>query len=210
MQPRLSKSSVREPIPSRSESVAPKAPIAVSPGWAASELDLRPLRAADADAFIHALHASRERVIPFMPISRAGEDPREAFERQLTLTARTEQDGTGWRRAAFSPTGELAGCMQVFGIDRGLTWTGEVSLWVAEGFVGRGVGADLFTRAVRHALAPLPDGLGLHEVWADTQRDNAPAVALLRRLGFERRPEGDSRLLVGEAWLEHDRYALSA
>ena len=183
-------------------------PVAIERHWSPGELTIRPIEPRDRAAFGEAVAASRQRVIEWFPLSTPGESPETVFERQLELTRRADERSTGWRRAAFTPRGELAGCVQIFNIERGLSWSGDVSFWVAQGCTGMGVGRAMLEAAARHALGPLPGGLGLHALAADVQRDNTPALALLARVGFRHEPSGDSKLLVNDRWLEHERYTL--
>ncbi|GAB2474712.1 tetratricopeptide repeat protein [Jatrophihabitans fulvus] len=62
----------------------------------------------------------------------------------------------------------------------------ETGLWLVRAARGRGLG-----RAAVHAAVRLVRSLGGREIVADTTPQNAAAVALLRRLGFDLRPGPD-------------------
>ena len=62
----------------------------------------------------------------------------------------------------------------------GYRHTGEVSVYVAEGAQGRGVGAALLSGVL--TLAP---ALGMHSLSALVEAGNAASIALHRRRGFE-------------------------
>ena len=67
------------------------------------------------------------------------------------------------------------------------------------GYMTEGVGLVL-----RHAFGPLK----LHRVEANIQPENAPSIALVKRLGFTL--EGRSRryLKIGGRWRDHERWAM--
>ena len=73
--------------------------------------------------------------------------------------------------------------------------------WARQGYMTEGLGLAL-TYGFRR--------LGLHRLEANIQPENAPSIALVRRLGFTR--EGYSRryLKIGGRWRDHERWAILA
>ncbi|HEU0076638.1 MAG TPA: GNAT family protein [Longimicrobiaceae bacterium] len=71
-------------------------------------------------------------------------------------------------------------------------------------YTGRGYMTEGVGLVLRHAFGPL----GLHRVEANIQPDNAPSLALVKRLGFTL--EGRSRryLKIRGRWRDHERWAM--
>lgn len=61
----------------------------------------------------------------------------------------------------------------------------EVGIWLIRGVRGRGLGRSIMAEVMEEAKA-----LGAVRLHADTTRDNAAALAVLRDLGFIRTPNG--------------------
>ena len=101
-------------------------------------------------------------------------------------------------------TGMLAGDFGLRTFDDGRQ--GEIGFTLAPGAQGRGLATEAAQLVLRAAFG----ALGFHRVIANIDPLNAPAAALLGRLGF--RYEGRSResLFVHGGWADDDHYALLA
>ncbi|MFG0286333.1 MAG: GNAT family N-acetyltransferase [Phycisphaerales bacterium JB039] len=184
--------------------MAPARPVRVEPP---ATLTLRPLEAADRDAFLDVIRRSRERLALFSPLHMPGETDEQLFARQLRLTQDGERTGTARRRMAWAD-GRIVGAFNLVSISRGLDWTADASCWVGAGEGGRGVATRALRLITQHAMDDLPDGLGLHLIRGYIQRDNEAAIRLVERLGFQRQPEGRTRLQTGAEWKLHDLWTL--
>jgi len=163
---------------------------------------LRPLGYADRGAFLDAFERSRTGLRRWFPIERSGETPGAYFERLVDLGVRGDRDGSSCRRGVFTHAGALAGMVNLIKIDRGMSWSAEINVWIDAQRAGQGLGADAAGAMVEHALKDLPIGLGLHEVRAFVCLDNGPSVRLFERLGFAR--TGATEMLdINDALVRH-------
>ncbi len=169
-------------------------------------LVLRTLVDSDREEFIRHLHASRWHLRRWFPTAERGETEDAYFDRQVRRAAEGNADGSAWRRAAFDDAGRFVGVVNVNRIVRGLDWQADMCWWVSAKRAGRGLGTQIVRAAVEHALADLPQGLGLTKVHAGIHPKNKASVALAKRLGFKLDPRYASRLLVGGVWQAHDAW----
>lgn len=167
---------------------------------------LRPLITSDRAEFLRVIRSSREHLDRWSPLHRPGESDEALFERHIELAASAERRLTGWRRAAFLPDGRMAGAFNLIGITRGLQFEGNATWWIAADLVGRGLGVEGVAAMLRHALADLPIGLGLHRVFAGIRPDNAASIAVAERCGLRRVNGPRASLQVAGRWVSHDLY----
>lgn len=193
----------------RGSSLRIDAPLAVdAPGLMRTQrLVLRRLTSSDRAQFERILALSGDHLLP-SKLWRQGDDPRRIFDRQLSLAREGDRTGRAWRRAAFLADGRLAGCLNLNDIRRGLTFTAELSWWLAPEHCGQGLALEGAAAVLDHALADLPLGLGLHSVRAVIRADNAPSLRLASRLGL--RPTGQSVPVPGVlGWESHEVWEIA-
>ena len=89
-------------------------------------------------------------------------------------------------------------------IVRGLFLSAYLDYQVGAPFARQGYMTEGLHLALRHAFTTL----GLHRLEANIQPENAPSIALVRKVGFAR--EGYSRryLKIGGRWRDHERWAI--
>jgi ribosomal-protein-alanine N-acetyltransferase len=152
----------------------------------------------DRDEFLAAVASSRE--LHGRWVDAADTAPR--FEAYLRRVGRP--DTAGWL-IRVRASGALAGVVNINAMVWGSLCSGHLGYYGFAGTAGRGYVTEGVALAVREAF----EHLHLHRVEAAVQPGNAPSAALVRRLGF--RHEGLSRryMLVGGAWRDHDRWALT-
>lgn len=167
-------------------------------------LVLRPLSEGDAEAFVRTVRQSRDHLEAFSKLHQPGETDVQLFARQLQLTEQGERTGQAMRRMMFTHGGELVGACNLNAISRGLSCVADANWWVAAGCLRRGYALEGLSALMAHALADPPEGLGLDEVCAHIQRENAASIGLALRLGFVIRPGARTYLQTGERWSLHD------
>jgi ribosomal-protein-alanine N-acetyltransferase len=89
-------------------------------------------------------------------------------------------------------------------IVRGIFLSAYLDYQVGAPFARHGYMTEALHLALRHAFT----ALGLHRLEANIQPENAPSIALVRKVGFTR--EGYSRryLKIGGRWRDHERWAI--
>lgn len=165
---------------------------------------LRPLVATDVEAFTRVMRATRAHLEPFSALHQPDETDESLFERQLRLTELGERTGQALRRMIFTRDGELVGACNLNAISRGLACSANANWWIAAGHLRRGYAAEALTAVIAHALRDPPEGLGLDEVCAHIQRDNAASISLALKIGFIIKPGARTYLQTGEKWSLHD------
>ena len=167
-------------------------------------LSLRPLSAADTTALLaYRSQADVCRYVPFTPMDTA-----IIAERLGTAWARTSLNDEGQNLTLgveVTETGELVG-------DVVLMWHsrehrgGEIGYVLNPEFSGHGYA----TEAVRRLLSLAFDDLGLHRVYAITDQENEPSVALLERLGMRREGDFTQNAWFKGRWSSEYSYAVLA
>lgn len=160
-------------------------------------ITLRPLAAADREAFVAAARASRSLHRPW--VTAPGDAA--AFDRHL---ARFD----GRQHHAFvvelASTGALAGAINLTHVVHGTFCSGYLGYYAFAGFERQGLLTAGLAALARHAFG----ALGLHRLEANIQPGNAASIALVRRCGFEREGCSPAYLKIGGRWRDHERWAL--
>jgi [ribosomal protein S5]-alanine N-acetyltransferase len=179
-----------------------------------ARLHIRPLRASDRAEFQRVLLESKDHLARFCPLTKGdqhGSGERGAFSRHLDLCLAGDRTGKAWRRMLFDHAGRLVGAININDITRGLENTGEMVAWLSEDAVGKGLAKEAIHAVLAWAFADAPDGLGLHKIIGLISPDNAPSIALVERLGFERGVgEPPVELIINERPVMHDLWVMYA
>lgn len=160
-------------------------------------ITLRPLTAADRDAFVAAARASR---LLHRPWVTAPCDA-SAFDRHLARFDGRQNHGFVVVQAS---TGALAGAISLTHVVHGALCSGYLGYYAFAGFERQGLMTAGLAALARHAFRPL----GLHRLEANIQPGNAASIALVRRCGFEREGCSPAYLKIGGRWRDHERWAL--
>jgi RimJ/RimL family protein N-acetyltransferase len=186
---------------------------AIAPGAAVEVVAIGPLRtarmtlrtlvAADREAYLEAVRATRADLDRYIALYREGERDEEMFERQLAASNHASAAAESLRLVGVLEDGGIAGGFNLNGISRGLEWKGDLTWWVAAGVRGQGLAVEGVRALAEHALEDLPRGLGLHAVQAWITEGNVASVRVAERAGF-RRAEERSYLQTGERWAIHE------
>ncbi len=188
--------------------MAPAQPVQVpAPGrLRTARMELRPLTGADRAAYIEAVRSSREELAARMPISKEGESDEQILDRQFRIMGEEQAAGQCFRCVGILEDGRIAGGFNLNAISRGLECQADLAWWIATPLVGRGLATEGVRALIEHALADLPEGLGLHQVHAWITRDNPASVRVAEKAGLIKRPETTSYLNTGATWAVHDKY----
>jgi ribosomal-protein-alanine N-acetyltransferase len=98
----------------------------------------------------------------------------------------------------------VAGVINVSEIVRGFFQSACLGYYGMAGFSGRGLMSQALAQVVSHSFTDL----ALHRLEANIQPDNAPSLALVRRLGFRKEGYSPRFLRIGGEWRDHERWAL--
>jgi [ribosomal protein S5]-alanine N-acetyltransferase len=154
---------------------------------------------ADADEFIAAARASKALQHPWVDAP----DTATRFAAYLARAGREDQAGYLIRHA---DCGELVGYVNINNIVRGALRSGYLGYAAFASHAGRG----LMTAGLAAVISDAFTTLELHRLEASILPDNAPSLALVRRLGFRREGMSPRYLLVDGDWRDHERWALLA
>lgn len=190
--------------------VAARVPLEVPSRFLAADgFILRPIGADDRGAYLGAVRISRPELDAAHPLHEPGETDDEMFDRQLRLQSEGERTGRACRRIAVLPDGRVAGAFNVNAIARGLSFEGELAWWVRTDLKGRGLATAGVRAIASHALADLPDGLGLHTLHAMIEPANRASRRIAEKLGFTPVSGVVAKVRIGEEWRTHDMFALT-
>jgi [ribosomal protein S5]-alanine N-acetyltransferase len=170
---------------------------------------LRPLRESDRAEYIRILNLSREHLQKFSSLHRDGESDAALFARHLEICRVGDERGTACRRVGVLDGGRIAGCFNLNGITRGLTFEADANWWLAADSTGKGLAAEGVAAMLDYALAELPAGLGLHKVHAAIMPSNTASIRLAERVGLLRQPHEKVSIRIGDRWEFHEVYSRS-
>lgn len=151
----------------------------------------------DESEYLEAVAASRELHEPWVspPASRAD------FLGYLDRVRGSAHAGFFLRAA-----GRLVGVVNINNIVMGAFRSGYLGYYAFAGGAGRGHMREGLRLVIDRALGEL----GLHRLEANIQPDNAPSIAVVRRLGFTREGFSPRYLFIAGAWRDHERWAITA
>lgn len=158
----------------------------MTPVLATERLRLRPLRVEDAEA-LHPTLADAELMTWWSSAPHSSVEETRAY-----FAARIDRDPVDWRCWAITLAGDDSAIGWVAAGEKRQGGVTEIGYLLAREHWGKGVAREAISAVIDRLFAE-----GQRRVFADTDPDNAPSLALLERLGFRR--EG---LLRGE-WETH-------
>jgi [ribosomal protein S5]-alanine N-acetyltransferase len=164
-----------------------------------ARLYVRPPAAADRDAFIAAMRASRRLHAPWLSMPQTP----EAYRAYL---ARSRRETNAFFLAFRREDDAIVGFLNISEIVRGKLQSGFLGYGAVAGNEGRGYMTEAMQLVLREAFTTLR----LHRLEANVQPGNAASSALARRCGFELEGFSPRYLKVGGRWRDHERWAIRA
>ena len=187
-----------------------------APGWPArlahGAVEVRPFRGRDAAAWTEVRRRNEAWLSPWE--GRPPSHPRLRWEVRHTpavfhaqLRSQRKEARAG-RLLPFAVlvAGAVRGAVTVGGVTRGAFDSAHVGYWVDEAVAGRGVTSTALALVLDHCFGPV----GLHRVEANVRPENAPSLAVVRRLGFVEEALHRRFLFIDEDWRDHVGFALLA
>ncbi|HEY1834071.1 MAG TPA: GNAT family protein [Solirubrobacteraceae bacterium] len=161
---------------------------------------LRPLAAADRQAFLEAMRASRRLHSPWL-------SPPYTAAEFASLLRRCRGERFESLLVCRREDGAIAGFFSLSEIVRGpfqnaFLGYGAVAAHAGRGYMGEGLEL-LLARAFGHTLR-------LHRVEANIQPSNATSIGLVRGRGFVLEGRSERYLKVAGRWRDHERWAIRA
>ena len=173
-------------------------PLPVSDPALAGRIQIRILRASDAEAMCGAYRRNRDHLAPWEPL-RADEFftvEGQMMSVQSKLTLFIAGSDIPW---VLTDRDKIVGLMTLSGIVRGPFLSAHLGYRVDKEYNGHGIG----TAAVAYAVETARDELGLHRLQAATMPHNAASRKILRRSGFSEIGLAPAYLNIAGAWRDH-------
>jgi ribosomal-protein-alanine N-acetyltransferase len=164
-----------------------------------SRVIVRGPEAADADAYIEQMRASRRFHRPWI----VAPTDREAWD---TLLARHATAEVEVLFAVRREDGAITGTFVLSQIFYGPLCNAYLGYWATQAYAGEGYMTEGMAGVLRHAFRKLK----LHRVEANVQPGNTASIALLERSGFRREGFSPRYLKVAGRWRDHERWAILA
>lgn len=173
-----------------------------APGGAAVEL--RPLVAADEWAYVEVRRANVEWLAPW---DATAPRPSRGARTFPELVEHLDSEARAGRQLPFALVvdGLLVGQLNVSNIVRGSFWSCAMGYWIAQSSAGRGVTPTAVALAGDHCLFEL----GLHRIEINIRPENAPSLAVVRKLGFRDEGLRPRYLHIDGDWRDHRSFALT-
>ena len=130
---------------------------------------------------------------------------RPAFAARCGAREREWQLGTGYGFGIFV-NGELAGEINLSGVQRGPFQNAYVGYWIDQAKAGQGYVPEAFVVAARFAF----EDLGLHRLQVAIIPRNRASRRVAEKLGLREEGVALRYLAINGAWEDHIRYAITA
>jgi len=186
-----------------------------SPGWpvslVAGDIGLRPFRLRDAQAWSETRTRNEDWLSrwegrqPGLPDATWAErHSPSAFAAMLRVMRRESRAG---RQLPFAVMrhGSLVGQVTVSNVVRGAFQSASVGYWVDRDAAGSGVIPTALALVVDHCFTVV----GLHRIEANIRPENAPSLAVVRKLGFREEGLHERFLFIDGAWRDHLTFAVT-
>jgi [ribosomal protein S5]-alanine N-acetyltransferase len=162
------------------------------------QVELRPVRVADAEVLARIYAANRGFLAPYDPARPEGFFTVDGQRRELEQVV--QQSAADLRhRFVILADGEPVGIVSVANIVRGVFQSASLGYWVARSVNGRGVGTRAVGEICRWAFGPG----GLHRLEAGTLLDNVASQRVLEKNGFDRIGIARDYLHIDGDWRDH-------
>jgi ribosomal-protein-alanine N-acetyltransferase len=170
---------------------------------------LRPLAVADFEAWRAVRTRSRDWLTKWEPRALPGHPDvntdRRAFAARCGARDRERQLGGGYGFGIFVD-GDLAGEINLSGIQRGPFQNAYVGYWIDESQAGQGYTPEAVAVVLRFAF----EDLSLHRVQVAIIPRNQPSRRVAEKLGLREEGIALRYLEINGTWEDHVRYAITA
>lgn len=129
---------------------------------------------------------------------------RSAFASRCQARDRERQLGTGYCYGLFVG-GDLAGEVNINGVQRGPFQSAYVGYWVDEAQAGRGYVPEALVVLFRHVF----ESLRLHRLQIAVIPGNAASSRVVEKLGLRSEGVAERYLEINGTWEDHVRYAIT-
>ncbi|MDO4613837.1 MAG: GNAT family protein [Actinomycetaceae bacterium] len=175
----------------------------VSGGEPIEVIELREARADDLASAERLRSRHRDWLAPWEATAPAGYDTQIPGLAAYTRLIRRQRREGRCMPFALRVDDVHIGQVTVAEITRAASHCGTVGYWIVPGYARRGI----MTAAVAMALDACFADLCLHRVEINIRPENAPSLAIARRLGLRYEGVRVGYLHIGEAWADHVAYA---
>ena len=159
---------------------------------------IRPPTVDDREAFLAAMHASRELHGDWV------HPPLTSMEYNLYLRRLQQPDNPGFL-VCRQDDGAIVGVINLNHILRGGMDCAFLGYYGVAGHEGSGLMTEGMGLIMRHAFS----NLDLHRLEANIQPGNDRSVALVKRCGFRHEGFSPRFMRIGNKWCDHDRWAIT-
>lgn len=187
----------------------------VSPGWPVElvhgDVGVRALRMRDVPAWSESRIRNAEWLAPWEGRSPSLVD--QTWEERHSVAAGTlmvrtfRRESRAGRMLPFAIThgGRFVGQVTASGITRNAFCSTHLGYWVDGAVAGQGIVPTAVALVVDHLFGPV----GLHRVEANIRPENAPSLAVVRKLGFRHEGTMPRYLFIDGDWRDHHGFALT-
>ncbi len=171
-------------------------------------VNLRLLVPTDYDQWYEVRKRCGQWLLKWEPAPRGGHGPtpdRPTFTARCNARAREWQLGTGYGFGIFVD-GQLAGEINLSGVQRGPYQNAYVGYWIDEDQAGRGYVPEAFVVAARFAF----ETLRLHRLQVAIIPRNRASRRVVEKLGLRDEGLAVRYLEINGRWEDHIRYAITA
>ena len=163
---------------------------------------LRPVRAADAAAYVRAYERNRAHLEPWEPI-RPDEFYTEPGQRRRLEAFEQERAAGRIQRWTFDRgDAEVYGSITLSSIELGIFLNARMGYWLDVALIGRGLATAAVNAVCDHAL----ERWNIHRIEAGTNVDNIASQRVLAKCGFEEIGLSRSHLYINGKWSDSRQY----
>jgi ribosomal-protein-alanine N-acetyltransferase len=170
---------------------------------------LRPLEAADGDAWREVRRRNRDWLEPWEPIPEPGSPDllrdASAFRARCASASRQRHLDTAHPLGIFLHDGALCGEINLSGIQRGPFQSAHVGYWMDEAHAGRGLVPEALVLVLRFAF----EQLSLHRMEVNIVPRNQASRRVAEKLGLRQEGVSKAYLQIRGEWEDHVRYAMT-
>lgn len=169
------------------------------------EIVLRPMARSDSARWRELRADNVDWLRPWEATLPTGPEPAISINRLRRLLDRAARHGL-LLPFVIEADGLLVGQMHLFDIVWGSRWTASAGYWLDRRSTGRGLATWALAMAIDHAIFDVR----LHRVEVGIRPENAPSLAVARRLSLPDEGFRAGQVHVDGAWRDHIEFAITA